>query len=166
MKIAMSSIIKNEMKFIKDYLKRNKDADYICLLDTGSTDGTWEYLQKEAKKNSKLIIAQKVYDNFRFDVARNDSFDIIPNDADIIIRLDLDEYFSDDNWREIIKNNITLLGKRHLYITHYRDNAAYNLTEYPQMLAVCRITETKKFKFNFCVHEMLSNDDWDCLGSR
>ena len=60
MKIAVSSIIKNEMKFIKKYLERNKDADYICLLDTGSTDGTWEYLQEQSKINSKIIVNQKI----------------------------------------------------------------------------------------------------------
>jgi hypothetical protein len=32
------------MQVIERWLNSFQLADYICVLDTGSTDGTWEYL--------------------------------------------------------------------------------------------------------------------------
>lgn len=165
MKIAISSLIKNELKFLPKYLERNKDADYICLLDTGSTDGTWEYLQKEAKNNPKLIIDQKIYNDFRFDIARNDSIDLIPDDVDIIVILDLDEYFSDSNWREIIENNIKPDKNVVIYSTFYKDGSTYNTVEgMARMFVNPRIIQTKKIKYYYCVHEAISDNTWDILG--
>lgn len=166
MKIAMSSIVKNERKFIANYLERNKDADYICLLDTGSNDGTWEYLQEKAITNPKLIIQQKIYEKFNFSEARNDSFLLIPNDTDIVVALDIDEYFTDDNWVEIVKNYIMVTGKREFYTTPYLDGSSYNLTDYPRLCITSRINQTKAFRWYHCIHEVISDDDWDHLGNR
>lgn len=70
-----------------------KDADYICVLDTGSTDGTWEQLQSFAagSYSGKLIIRQAIINPWRFDVARNEGMKDIPADADILFSTDLDE---------------------------------------------------------------------------
>lgn len=43
-KICVYAIAKNEMKFIDLWLDSMKEADYIVVLDTGSTDGTYEFL--------------------------------------------------------------------------------------------------------------------------
>ena len=45
-KICVYAICKNESKFISQWLDNMSEADYIVVLDTGSTDGTYEYLQK------------------------------------------------------------------------------------------------------------------------
>ena len=42
MKICVYAIAKNEMKFIDRWYNSAKEADYICVLDTGSTDGSFE----------------------------------------------------------------------------------------------------------------------------
>lgn len=39
-KLAVYSICKNEKNNLLTYLNAAKDADYIVILDTGSTDGT------------------------------------------------------------------------------------------------------------------------------
>jgi hypothetical protein len=44
-KIAVYGICKDEIVNIEKYIECFSKADYICILDTGSTDGTWEYLQ-------------------------------------------------------------------------------------------------------------------------
>ena len=103
-KIASYSICKNEIKYLDNFLEKLKDADYICILDTGSTDGTWEKLQKYAKQNSKIILKQKVFENFRFDEARNESLKLVPNDVDICIVTDFDEEWQ-ENWYTYIQNN-------------------------------------------------------------
>lgn len=67
------------------------EADYIVILDTGSTDGTYEKL-----KNDKRVtrVEQKIVDPWRFDVARNESMKLVPDDADILVCTDFDELFN------------------------------------------------------------------------
>jgi len=48
-KICIYAICKNEMKFVETWLNNMSEADYIVVLDTGSTDGTYEYLQKDPR---------------------------------------------------------------------------------------------------------------------
>ena len=166
MKIAMANIIKNELKFLPTYLERNKDVDYICLLDTGSTDGSWEYLQEQAQLNPKLIIQQKLYEDFTFDVAKNDALTLVPDDTDIIVLLDIDEWFQEENWVDIVREQLQVDGKRHFYSTPYVDHSTYSITGYPRITIVARIIQTKHIKYFFPVHEILSADDWDRLGNR
>ena len=85
-KLAVYSICKNEKNNLLTYLTAAEEADYIVILDTGSTDGTWEALQEYAESphwKSKLIIGQKIYSPWRFDIPRNDNLAMIPADAEI-----------------------------------------------------------------------------------
>jgi glycosyltransferase involved in cell wall biosynthesis len=60
-KICIYAICKNEEKFIDRWFNSIKNADYICVLDTGSTDGTYEkLLQLKNDFPNKLIIEQKI----------------------------------------------------------------------------------------------------------
>ena len=97
-KICVYTICKNESKFLKRWLESIKDADYICVLDTGSSDDTLELLKK-----SNIIYNQKIFENFRFDVARNESLKLIPNDTDVCICMDIDEVLL-PGWREAIES--------------------------------------------------------------
>ena len=99
MKICVYAIAKNEIKFIDRWYNSVKEADYICVLDTGSTDGSFEKF-----KELNIITEQKTYKNFRFDTARNDSLKLIPNDTDICVCIDLDEFFI-PGWSKILKAN-------------------------------------------------------------
>ena len=167
MKIALATILKDEIKFIKSYLEQNKNVDYICLLDTGSVDGSWEYLQEQLQFYPNLIINQIIYDNFKYDIAKNDCWKLLPDDVDIVISLDIDEKFSDSNWVEIMKDNMEIDGKRHLYSVPFLDYSTYAITDYPRMcVTASRIFQTKKFKWYHCVHEVISDDDWEYFGTR
>lgn len=97
-KICVYTIAKDEMKFIDRWYNSIKDADYICVLDTGSTDGSYQKF-----KDLGIIVKQKIYENFRFDEARNDSMKLIPDDAEICVSIDIDEYF-DPGWIAILKD--------------------------------------------------------------
>lgn len=94
MKTAAYTICKNEAKFVEKWLYYTKDFTYRVLLDTGSTDGTWEMLQEAAKTDSNLIIEQKTWIPWHFSKARNYNLDMIPKDVDWCLSPDLDEYFS------------------------------------------------------------------------
>lgn len=102
MKICVYAICKNEEKFVLDWLKSMEEADYICVLDTGSTDGTVELL----RAHPKVIVKQKTFSPFRFDVARNESTKLIPPDTDFCVCTDLDEVFA-KGWRKVLEQGIT-----------------------------------------------------------
>lgn len=102
MKIAVYAICKNEWKFLDRWLQRCGEADYVCVLDTGSTDGTWEALKARKEVMPQLIAAQRIFTPWRFDVARNESLTLIPEDADICFCLDLDE-LPEEGWAEKLR---------------------------------------------------------------
>ncbi len=98
-KICVYAIAKNEIKFIDRWYNSVKEADYVCVLDTGSSDGSFEHF-----KQLGIICEQKPYTNFRFDVARNDSLKLIPADAEICVCVDIDEFF-EPGWSKILLSN-------------------------------------------------------------
>lgn len=98
LKICVYAICKNESKFIKRWLESIKDADYICVLDTGSTDESVKLL-----KDANVILGEKTFEKFRFDVARNESLKLIPEDTDVCVCLDIDEVIQ-PGWRKAIEN--------------------------------------------------------------
>lgn len=91
---AAYTICKNEIKFVEQWLFYAKHFDYRVILDTGSEDGTWEALQEAAKTDKNLIIEQKTFTPWKFDVARNYNLAMVPDNVDWALSPDLDEYFS------------------------------------------------------------------------
>ena len=92
-KLCVYAICKNESEFVDRWVNSLKgEADYVVVLDTGSTDDTVEKL-----KAYEPFVRVEQYDYmnelgyFRFDKARNDSMNLIPIDADVCVCLDLDE---------------------------------------------------------------------------
>ena len=68
-KVCVYAICKNEEKFVERWYNSMKEADYIVVLDTGSTDNTVKLLSSLPK----VIVQQKIIEPWRFDVARNES---------------------------------------------------------------------------------------------
>lgn len=93
-KTAVYTILKNEIKNVERWLYYAAPFDYQVLLDTGSTDGSWELLQKCKSDYPNLIIEQKVFTPWRFDIARNYNYSMLPTDTVWCLSPDLDEYFS------------------------------------------------------------------------
>ena len=97
-KVCVYAISKNEEKFVKRWYESVKEADEIYVLDTGSTDKTKELLEELG-----VHVKQIIFDPFRFDVARNESLNLVPKDTDICVCCDLDEVFS-QGWREKLES--------------------------------------------------------------
>ena len=62
MKICVYAICKNEEKHVWRWLNSARDADYICLLDTGSTDKTLELAHEwDMETCGPLVIRDRHY---------------------------------------------------------------------------------------------------------
>ena len=145
-KVCVYAISKNEEKFVKRWLDSVKDADYIVVLDTGSTDKTRKLLKKGG-----AVVKKKKIKPWRFDVARNESLKLVPNDTDICICLDLDEILV-SGWRDILDS----IWKEDT--TRLRYNYNWKLDENDKPLVNFYIEKIHKkdgYKWNHPVHEVL-----------
>lgn len=99
MKTAAYTICKNEINRVDQWIYYTKDFDYRVVLDTGSTDGTYEALQKVPG----IILEQLIMPKFRFDIPRNYNLNMIPEDVEWCLSPDMDEYFSINVLEEVEK---------------------------------------------------------------
>lgn len=97
MKIAVYTIALNEEQFVETWYNSAKEADYLLIADTGSTDKTVEKA-KELGINV-VSISNKPW---RFDDARNASLSLLPADIDFCIALDMDEVLL-PGWRQALE---------------------------------------------------------------
>ena len=98
MRLYVYSICKNELHNISAFLEQCKEADGLVIVDTGSTDGTREYL---TSKNIKWY-DYPYKDSFRFDEARNYAHCLIPEDVEIRLAMDVDSTIT-KGYADIIK---------------------------------------------------------------
>ena len=94
MKVAVYTITKNEEQFIKRWAESANEADYLLIVDTGSTDSTVELADHYADDVYSITVSP-----WRFDDARNAALSLIPSDIDMCISLDADEVLV-PGWRQ------------------------------------------------------------------
>ena len=146
-KVCVYAISKNEEKFVNRWYESMKEADEIFVLDTGSTDNTVNKL-----KSLGVNVIQKIINPWRFDVARNKSLNMIPDNYDICVCTDLDEVFI-PGWRcelEKIWDNNT---DRLMY------NYNWSLDEFNNPLVnfyIEKIHTRNNYKWTHPVHEVLT----------
>ena len=147
MKVCVYAICKNEMEWVDRWLDNMSPADYIVVLDTGSTDGTYEYLQKDPRVTR---VEQKIITPWRFDVARNESMKLVPDDADVLVCTDFDELF-EEGWCDVIRNNWKAPYNRMQYTYAWSHNSIGE----PQDVFKYDKIHTREFEWKFPVHEVL-----------
>lgn len=146
-KICVYAIAKNEAKFVNRWVQSIKDADMIFVLDTGSTDNTVQLL-----KENGVNVTVKEIKPWRFDVARNESLKLVPEDADICICLDLDEVML-PGWRKVLEEKWQKDTNRIFY------NYNWNLDENdnPKVsFYIEKIHARHNYKWTHPVHEILT----------
>lgn len=145
-KICVYAISKNEEKFVKRWYESVKEADSVYVLDTGSTDKTISML-----KDLGVNVSVKEIKPWRFDVARNESLKLVPEDCDICVCIDIDEVIS-KGWRkkleEIWDDNTNHL--RYIYNWSHDDNGKPLVSFYYE-----KIHARNGFKWIYPVHEVL-----------
>lgn len=109
-KICVYAIAKNEEQNVEAWVESMRPADHIIVLDTGSTDKTVELLSSLG-----VEVHEKAYEHFRFDTARNDCLDLIPDEYNIRVSIDLDERFEDENWANLLREEWDEDNPRVLY---------------------------------------------------
>lgn len=109
MKIAVYTIALNEEQFVQPWYDSAKEADYLLIADTGSTDST----VSKAESLGINVITTTVKP-WRFDMARNASLAAIPADIDYCIALDMDEVLL-PGWREELEKALALGATRPRY---------------------------------------------------
>jgi len=93
-KVAVYAIAKDEERHIERFCRAAAAADLILIADTGSTDKTPELGEKNGADVCHIQVRP-----WRYDTARNLALGLVPDDMDLCIAMDLDEYLC-EGWRE------------------------------------------------------------------
>lgn len=146
-KVVVYAISKNEEKFVDRWVASMNEADEIYVLDTGSTDNTVNKLKERG-----VNVISKIIDPWRFDVARNMSLELVPNDTDICVCTDIDEVFL-PGWRDELENiwnkNITRLAYNYNWSLDENNKPIVNFY-------IEKIHTRNDYKWTHPVHEILS----------
>lgn len=145
-KVCVYAISKNEEKFVERWYESMKEADEIYVLDTGSTDNTVNLLKQKG-----VFVKKKVIKPWRFDVARNESINLLPDDVDICVCTDLDEVF-EKGWRKELEKVWKKETNRCRYLYNWsldKDNQPLVSFYYE------KIHSKKEYKWIHPVHEIL-----------
>lgn len=146
-KICIYAICKNEIKFVNKWLDSMSEADYIVVLDTGSTDGTFELLQSDPRVTK---VEQKIITPWRFDVARNESLKLVPEDANILFCTDFDELL-EPGWGQLLREN----WNENTWRAHYLYYWSHKPDGRPEEAFIYDKIHDKGYEWKFAVHEVL-----------
>lgn len=148
MKIAVYAISLNEQQFVRRWYESAKEADYLLIADTGSTDNTVE-IAKELGINVVPISVKP----WRFDDARNASLAALPADIDYCIALDMDEVLV-AGWREHLETVPTQTTRpRYKYTWSWNADGSSGL-----QYGGDKIHSRHGYRWKHPVHEVLVSD--------
>lgn len=97
MKICVYAIAKNEERHVERFCKAAAEADLVLIADTGSADKTIELAKQAGAEVCSITV-----NPWRYDAARNLALGLIPDDMDLCVAMDLDEYLC-EGWRQEIE---------------------------------------------------------------
>lgn len=146
MKIGIYAACLNEFEHIDAWYESCKQADVICVADTGSNDGSLERLKELGCQVTSIAITP-----WRFDDAFNCAMYLLPRDVDMCIRLDLDERL-DVGWRQALEKVWTPQHNqvRYPYIWNWQADGQPGLTWYGD-----RIHSRSGWRWRGATHEGL-----------
>jgi tetratricopeptide (TPR) repeat protein len=150
MRTAVYSIALNEAKHARRWAASAVDADVRIVLDTGSTDGTVEALEEAG-----VSVWIEAFTPWRFDVARNASLDLLPDDLDYCIALDMDEVLL-PGWRNALDD----AHRQHLTRPRYQYTWSWNPDGTPGLVyGGDKIHTRHGYRWRHPVHEVLTTHE-------
>lgn len=181
-RVCVYTICKNEENNIDRWFESVKDADIICIVDTGSTDSTVEKIKQymDRKDYNRIMYDTFIQEEFSFSVARNYALDLVKNhiieniylykcsctelDDFVFVSLDLDEFIEPDGINKIRLlwdreyDTIELCGKS--IIIDKNGNESVESTSFVQ-----HKIHSRHFYWERDVHEIIKRDginkkDW------
>jgi glycosyltransferase involved in cell wall biosynthesis len=148
MRVAVYSIALNEEQFVEAWYESAKEADYLLIADTGSTDGT-----VALAKSLGINVVPISIKPWRFDDARNASLASIPGDIDYCIALDLDEVLV-PGWRAHLEAVPTQTTRpRYKYTWNWKEDGTPGL-----QYGGDKIHSRHGYRWKHPVHEVLTTD--------
>lgn len=150
MKVCVYTIALNEEQFVETWYNSVKDeADYLLIVDTGSTDKTIELA-----KSFGINVAQICVKPWRFDTARNASLALVPADMDYCIPLDMDEIML-PGWRAELEKayEAKATRPRYNYVWNWNSDGTPGLT-----FGGDKIHARHGYRWKHPVHEVLVPD--------
>lgn len=146
MKIAAYAIAKNEEKHVARWYESVKDADYIFILDTGSTDST-----VEIALSLGIEVQSHEFDPFRFDAARNLAISSLPEDIDLCVVTDMDEVLT-PGWRETLEELPPEVNRvNHKAVVDFNADGSEG-----QSFTTARVHGRFSHEFRYAIHEVLT----------
>lgn len=148
MKIAVYTIALNEEQFVERWYTANKDADYLVIADTGSTDNT-----VEKARELGIIVHDIRIKPWRFDDARNTALALVPADTDVCVSVDMDEVLY-PGWREALESQWGDANHgRFLYTWNHEEDGSDGLTFWYE-----KIHARHGYRWKHPVHEIIQPD--------
>lgn len=142
MRIAVSTIAKNEVSHAERWAISCADADVRLVADTGSDDGTPYTLNQLGVTVVNINIKP-----WRFDMARNAAMAALPS-VDLVITLDMDEVLA-PGWRQAIENSPRQDQYTYNYVWNWKNDKPDISFE------ADRAVDPSKFWWKHPVHEVL-----------
>lgn len=151
MKVAVYTIALNEEKFVSPWFESAKEADYLLIADTGSTDNTVDTAKKLGINVANISIKP-----WRFDNARNSALSLLPSDIDYCVALDMDEILL-PGWRQELEKAFELgaTRPRYQYTWSWTDEEE---TVPGLQYAGDKIHSRQGYRWKHPVHEVLTPD--------
>lgn len=149
MKVAVYAINKNHAENLQRWADCARDADYLIMADTGSTDDSLIVGTQAGIEMHQIVI-----DPWRYDHARDAALALVPQDADYCIALDTDEFLQ-PGWREHLQAafDAGITRPRYRYIWSWDERGNPGLE-----FAAEKIHPRHGYRWRHAAHETLVRD--------
>lgn len=149
MKVAVYAINKNHAENLQRWADCARDADYLIMADTGSTDNSLIVGTQAGIEMHQIVI-----DPWRYDHARDAALALVPQDADYCIALDTDEFLQ-PGWREHLQAafDAGITRPRYRYIWSWDERGNPGLE-----FAAEKIHPRHGYRWRHAAHETLVRD--------
>ncbi len=151
-KVCVYAISKDEEAFADRWMDSAGEADWVIVVDTGSTDRTVELLRARG-----AVVYEESIVPWRFDAARNVALDRVPEEADICVSVDLDEAF-EPGWRQKLEDawQPGHTRARFFYNWSHREDGTPD-----RQFQIDKIHSRRGYRWVHPVHEVLQYGDTD-----